>query len=379
MHVQLDGLIRNGPLDCSPEDVGYNPKKLELLDQHYMNLIKLQKIQCAGYLLSLGGKVFAWKSLGNLSYTDDQEPLLPQSIRKMYSITKFFTAIAIMQLVEEGYIYLGQKVAEILKEFDTPIHKDITVFHLLTHTSGVYADPGYFNEPYTRDWYEYLPGKGNWIENVLAGPLHNQPGEAWNYSSAGFSFLGEIVTRISKIPYEQYVLDKITLPLGMNSTMFNIPESLHDNVCVTAEWEEKGLRNPSERDGMPPRAGNGLYSSMYDLWKLGQMMLQKGTFQGKRILSRKSVEMMTRNQLTTEHAYMWSANIKNYRFGLGLGLNDACLVSPGTYSHEGYALSGLYVDPQEQFVAAFMAPPRGSSWLPEAILNTRAIMWSGIS
>jgi CubicO group peptidase (beta-lactamase class C family) len=380
MKEQLEWTARSGQVDCSPEEAGYNPQKLELLDQHYLDLIQRKKIQCASYLLSRGGKVFAWKSLGRLSYADEQKPLLPGSLRKMYSITKFFTAIAIMQLIEDGLIHMDQRVAEILKEFDTPMHKEISVFHLLTHTSGVYSDPGYFNEPYSRSWYENLPGTGsNWIKKVLAGPLHSKPGEAWSYSSAGFALLGEIVTRVTGIHYEQYVLDRITVPLGMDHTLFNVTETLYENVCMTSKWEDKGHDYPrTDRKGKPPRAGNGLFSTMHDLWKLGQMMLQNGTFQGTRILGKKSVELMTRNQLTTEYAYHWGANIKKYQFGMGLSLNDSCLVSPGTYSHEGYALSGLYVDPQEQFIAAFMAPPCDSGWVPEAILNSRAIMWSGI-
>jgi CubicO group peptidase (beta-lactamase class C family) len=378
MQQQLDRSIQTGQVDCTPEEAGYNPRKLEVLDQHYMDLIQRKKIQCAGYILSRGGKVFAWKSLGRLSYADDR-PLMPDSIRKMYSITKFVTAIAVMQLMEDGLLHIHQPVAEILKEFDNPYHKGITVFHLLTHTSGVYPDPGYFGEPYSRSWYENIPGKSNWIKRVLSGPLHNKPGEAWNYSSAGFALLGEIVTRLSGTHYEKYVLDRITVPLGMNHTLFNVTETMYKNVCMTAKWEDKGHDYPrTDRKGKPPRAGNGLFSTMHDLWKLGQMMLQMGTFQGVRILGRKSVELMTRNQLTTENAYHWGANLKNYRFAMGLSLNDACLVSPGTYSHEGYALSGLYVDPQEQFVAAFMAPPCDSGWVPEAVLNPRAIMWSGI-
>jgi hypothetical protein len=71
MLKQIECTVLNGQVDCSPEEAGYNPQKLELLDRHYANLIEKKKIQCAGYILSRGGKVFASKALGRLSYADE--------------------------------------------------------------------------------------------------------------------------------------------------------------------------------------------------------------------------------------------------------------------------------------------------------------------
>jgi len=379
MQKFLEWTTHSGQLDCTPEEAGYDSRRLEILDRHYGDLIERRKIQCAGYLLSRGGKVFAWKSLGRLSYEGDK-PLLPNSLRRMYSVTKFVTAVAVMQAVEEGLLQIDLPVWRVLPEFDNPYHRKISVFHLLTHTSGIYPDAGYYQEPYLRPWYERIQkGRGdNWIKRVLRGPLPYEPGEQWHYSSAGYALLGEILARVSGKSYEQFVYDRITKPLGMNDTVFELTDGMYDNLCVTLKWE--GRRNaPDNRKGLPARAGNGLYSTLPDLWKLGQAMLQMGTFRGARILGKKSVELMTRNQLDAVFAYYWGAKISNYRFGLGLSLNEASLVSPGTYSHEGAALSGLYVDPKEQFVAVFMAPPAEHfAWVPEAILNARAIMWSGI-
>jgi CubicO group peptidase (beta-lactamase class C family) len=141
--------------------------------------------------------------MGRVRYDDETRELMSDSIRKVYSITKLFTAVAVMQMVEEGKIRLDQPVGDWLNHFRTPLHQDITVFHLLTHTSGIYADPGYFSEPYGRDWYEWLPGEGDWIRKILAGPLACKPGAEWVYSSAAYAILGEIIGVVSGIPFER--------------------------------------------------------------------------------------------------------------------------------------------------------------------------------
>ncbi|MEJ2663132.1 MAG: serine hydrolase, partial [Spirochaetia bacterium] len=135
-------MIHSGKTDCNPADVGYNSECLQALDEHFRRLIEKGTIHAAAYLLSKDGKIFAHKSMGRQSTYEDKGDFLPDSIRPLASITKVFTATALLQLIERGLCFLDQPVSEIIGEFDTDMHKHITLFQLLTHTSGLKADPG---------------------------------------------------------------------------------------------------------------------------------------------------------------------------------------------------------------------------------------------
>ncbi len=371
--------IHSGPVAAAPEEVGYRPEKIAQLDAHFLALVERGRLQAASYLMSRHGKVFAWKSMGRLTPDGDKGDLMPDSLRDIASVTKMFTAVCIMRLVEEGRLRLDQPVAEILEEFKTPMHERIQIFHLLTHTSGIAADPGYFCEPYPHYWRDgFDPAKDNWISAMLAGPVQNKPGESFNYCSRGFAILGEIIARTAGMPYEEYVRQTIFGPLSMSRTFFDVPPALHAQVGLVEDWEEKRLQENIDRRGWPPRAGGGIYSNLQDLWRFAQALLDKGACGGERILGRSTVEAMTRNHLHNVPAYYWGAEIKAREYGLGLDLYGSYLVvSPGTFGHEGSGRTGLYVDPAEDFIFInFVPTPIG--WVPESVVNPRAIAWSGI-
>ena len=360
-------------------DLGYLPEKLDELETHLKKLVSAKKLQCASYILSRHDKVLACRSMGKLRCNDETREFKTDSIRRIASITKMFVAVSIMQLVEKGLIRLDQAVMEILDEFKPPMYEKITIFHLLTHTSGIRPDPGVFFEPYPIDWS--WNDKKEWIKEVLKGPLCVEPGKEWRYSSVCFSILGEIVTRVSGTPFEKYVMDNITGPLGMTSSFFDVPEKFHNRVCFTNKWEEEWFHRSTERpDWAPPRGGGGLFSTLEDLQKFGQMLINKGTLNGVRILSRKTVESMTRNHLKNVKSYCWDYNGMEMEYGLGFNVySNNTLLSPGSFSHEGAGLSGLYMDPVENVVFAYMCPMvEGQDWVPEAVINLRNIAWSGI-
>ncbi|WP_167859486.1 serine hydrolase domain-containing protein [Paenibacillus cymbidii] len=371
--------LHYGAIDTTPDTAGFYEPKLTELDNHFRELVETRELQCASYLLSRNGSIFACRSMGRLRYDDSESGFLPDSIRGIASITKVFTSVAILQLIEQGKLLVDSPVSQWIEEFNTPLHRGITVFHLLTHTSGLIADPGYFTEPYTRGWGDGA-SKGNWLKSVLAGPLQSEPGRTWSYSSAGFCVLGEMIARISGMSYEDYILKRIVEPLGMERTFFHVPSALHDQVCLTADWDMKRLQSVPEaedRVSRPPRAGGGLYSSLHDLWKLGEALLNQGMFQGVRILGRKTVEAFTRNHLYDVPAFCWGARIPSMRYGLGIQLREEGFCSPQTFSHEGTGRCALFVDPVERFVAVYMVP----SLVPfceKSVFHPRSIMWSGL-
>ncbi|MDQ0113913.1 serine hydrolase domain-containing protein [Paenibacillus harenae] len=386
--------IHEGWTDATPEGVGYDSQAIRRLDDHYADLIEKGTIQAASYLLARKGKVFAHRSMGKLrgesgngdiKGNEANEDLKVDSIRKVYSITKAVTAVAIHQLIDRGQLFLTQSAGSILPEMNTDKHKEITIFHLLTHTSGLRGDPGFYTEPYGLPWFEWavreLKEQGNdigWIKAVLAGPLQNMPGKEWIYSTSAFALLGEVIARVSGKPFDQYIHDEILAPLGMDRSFFDVPEAYYDEVCCTNDWETDNLYRPRKRaDDAPPRAGNGMFSTLADLWRFGQMMLNGGELDGTRIVSKRAVELQTTNHLHGVRHNGWGSKQTDYKYGLGWSLEHYDLCSKGTFSHEGFGHCGLFVDPAEELVFVFFVPGQ-KGYTNESVILPRAIAWSGL-
>ncbi|MGO4106168.1 serine hydrolase domain-containing protein [Paenibacillus sp. YAF4_2] len=385
--------------EVQPQETGFDPDARHRLERHFEKLIEQKQIQCASYLISSHGAVFAKGAFGQLQYDNPGSLYREDTIRKIASVTKLFTSAAIFQLIEQGKLFLRQSVADWIEEFKNPTYNKIQIWHLLTHTSGIQADPGYYNEPIARGWWDFLfafepenegpdavtdpeeldkQRRSQWIRAVLSGQPLSAPGEEWVYSSAGYAILGEIVTRVSGIPYEQYVMEKIVQPLGMNRTFFDIPKELHDEVCWINEYDRERITKVQDRKYSPPRAGGGLNSTLDDLYRFGQMLLNKGTLDGVKILSRKSVEKMTSNVLGRDlEGFCWGSRLKDLTYGLGVSLirQDEWLPE-GSYGHEGAGRCKLLIDPLHHSVVVYFVPSN-MDWSPESINGTNSIIGSG--
>jgi CubicO group peptidase (beta-lactamase class C family) len=392
--------IHTAPVEVTPAEAGFSEIALERLDDLLASLVKGQRLQCASYLLSREGKTFAHKSMGALQHTKGSADLKPDSIRRIASITKWFTLVALLRLVEEGKLYLTQPVKEWLEEFNPSPYDKITVYHLLTHTSGLTADPGYFTEAYPMGWWEYefafdeqdedkrkswtaeeagKHRKSQWIKAMLAGPIISEPGTQWNYSSAGFALLGEIISRITGVSYDEYVHKTIIEPLELTRSFFEVPVELHQEVCLINDWDAERLTNRENRTNLPPRAGGGLYSTLSDIHRLGQMILNEGTLEGKRIISRKSIELIKRDQFPKGlPAFNWGARDTDFHVGLSSFFSRVGEPSyPTTITHEGAGRSALIVDDEERLVVSLFVPT-AIEWVPESLINVKNIIWSGL-
>ncbi|GGG74024.1 serine hydrolase domain-containing protein [Paenibacillus radicis (ex Gao et al. 2016)] len=378
---------------------GFDPEALGRLERHLQTMIEEEKLQCASYLIAQNGSVSASNAFGPLTHASDSNELQMNSIRRVASVTKLFTTVAIFQLIEQGKLFLRQSVSEWIEEFKHPMYEKIQIWHLLTHTSGVQADPSYFQEPYPMGWWNVLfafepDTKGRfavtdaeeaekmrrsaWIKAVLSGKPIASPGEQWMYSSAGYSMLGEIITRASGKPYEQYIIEEIAQPLGMSRTFFEVPKELHHEVCVTNDYDVQRLEKKGDRTYAPPRAGGGLYSTLEDLFRFGQMFLNGGHLDGVRVLSRKSIEKMSQNTLGSGiPAHSWGAQYSQFIYGIGTSLTRPDEWLPqGSYGHEGAGRSKLLIDPIRQAVTIYFLPSN-IDWCPEAIDGTHSILGSG--
>lgn len=390
--------IHTDKVDVTPKEAGYKQAKLDCLDDILSGLVRDNKLHGASYLLSREGRTFATRSMGKLRHTDGSSELMPKSIRRIASITKWFTLVCILRLMEEGKLRLTQPVKIWIKEFENPAFEKINIHHLLTHTSGITPDPYFYTEPYPLSWWdiEFAFGdepehkqerspeeavafrKSQWIKAILSSHPPCEPGKVWRYSSAGFALLGEIITRASGMHYDDYVRTIILEPLRMTRTFFDIPEELREEVCIINDWELSRLNKQEDRTVLPPRAGGGLYSTLGDLNRFGQMMLT-GTYEGTRIISRKSVELLVRDQFPQGlPAFSWGADHKNFHYGLSCELGTALdFHGPSSFMHEGAGRSMLIVDPKEQFVAVIFVPTN-ADWVPESIISIKNIIWAGL-
>jgi serine-type D-Ala-D-Ala carboxypeptidase len=381
--------------DYKPTDVDYEESRIGAVNRLFEDLMGRKKIISANYCLARDGKIFANNAVGKLSYREeDTRELQPDTIQRIASITKLFAAVAIWQLVEDGKLRVSQKVGEIIEEFSEKPFDEITIAHLLSHTSGMHPDPGCFpNKYFVSPWKYIMEAKGkDWIANSLKCGMRKAPGEEWAYSSFGFVILGEVISRVSGEFANDYITEHIIKPCGLKDTGFNFKNiDIVSRTNIPDEEREQFVKaiqeGTYEEDEWDiafkniPRTGGGLFSTAADLCRFGIMLQQNGSIDGTRIIGRKAVEKMSTLYTGPEiRDYCWGAGgvIREYGLGPDMRCNEDSLYSKGTFFHEGAGGCGLIIDPKERLVAAWFVPFVNDAWSPEAINNAAAVMWSGL-
>ncbi|MBA3310902.1 MAG: serine hydrolase [Nocardioidaceae bacterium] len=265
-------------------------------------------------------------------------PARTDTIYDLASVTKTFTAIAVMQQVEAGSVELDEPVATYLPDFAQAGKEDVTIRDLLTHTGGLPA------------WVP-LYSRYATVEERLAALLAIEPiaerGERYVYSDLGLITLGLVVEAVTGESLDTVISDRITEPLEMHDTMFNPPESVRDRIAATeAEpWAGRPMIRGEVHDenawSLGGVAGHaGLFSTAHDMAVLAQTLLNGGRYGGVRILDADTVRAMLTNENTA-----FPAN----SHGLGFELNQRwymdAMSSPVTFGHTGYTGTSLVVDP----------------------------------
>jgi CubicO group peptidase (beta-lactamase class C family) len=269
---------------------------------------------------------------------EQQVPMRHDTIFDLASLTKTFTTIAVMQLVERGRVALDASVASYLPAFAQNGKDNVTVRQLLTHTGGLPA----WLPLYSR--YDTVQER---VDAVLAVRPDNPPGQAYVYSDLGLITLGLLVEKVTGRPLDEVVAARITEPLGMHDTMFNPPARLRDRIAATeAEpWAGRPMLRGEVHDenawSLGGVAGHaGLFSTAHDLAVLAQTLLNGGRYGDARILAPDTVGAMLTEQNTES---------PGDSHGLGFELDQRwymdALSSPSTFGHTGYTGTSLVVDP----------------------------------
>ncbi|MDQ0116313.1 serine hydrolase domain-containing protein [Paenibacillus harenae] len=303
------------------------------------------------------GTVIVHQADGWFDADTASEALTVNALFPLCSITKVFTAAAILILAEEGRIGLNRPVADYIPEFTGEGKQAVAVHHLLTHTSGIDPERLWEHKDRKRDSFELPPHPDNQQpsihESLVLGydvPLANRPGKIMAYCGYGYELLGEIIRRISGQSYASFVTDRIFHPLGMRNTFFHVPEEERLRIvrrpmnAPCAEWLETPSAIASES------AGGGAYGTAHDLAVFAQMFLNGGSYNGVRLLSPITVKEMISNQIPGVSSQYRDETFPEAYWGYGWAINGTKrdggdLFSGDAFSHWGAAGPFVCADP----------------------------------
>ena len=374
---------------AKPEMVGLSSERLERIGTSVQRSIDDKRVAGAVTLVVRHGKVAWFKSQGMMD-REAGKAMRPDAMFRICSMSKPITSVAVMILYEEGKFLLDDPVSKYLPEFKNPkvlvkpasgepysipASREITIRDLLRLTSGLTynwnSDLGamYEKAEVASGLLQYDGTIGDSVKRLAGLPLLFNPGDRFEYS-LGVDVLGRLVEVVSGMPLDEFFRTRIFEPLGMKDTYFYPPENKLDRLATAyTYYADKGLnRFPDTpiREGTfvysadyPSRGpkklfsgGAGLVSTAMDYARFCQMMLDNGMPGGTRLLSRKTVELMTQDSL---------GKISPDRgFGLGFGIEGvkgplSDLGSVGEYNWGGFFYTGFTIDPKEQMIVIFMA------------------------
>jgi len=306
------------------------------LDTLLKNAVEKGSAPGAVLLVGHNGAVVYRKAYGNMSSESSKDPMTPDAIFDMASLTKVIaTTTCVMRMVQLGQIKLNDPVAKYIPEFAQNGKQDVTIRQLMTHYSGLRPD---------LDLKQYWHGLDEGYTRANAEKLINPPGSVFVYSDINFIVLGELVQRVSGMPLDQYAQTYVFRPLGMTTTTFNPPETWGGRIAPTEHDSRTGamlrgvVHDPTAR-AMGGVAGHaGLFSNADDVAKFAQAMLNGGGG----VLTPGIVEKMTTPQQPP--------NFTNVR-GLGWDIdspfssNRGDLLPVGSFGHTGFTGTSLWIDP----------------------------------
>jgi len=374
---------------AKPESVGLSSERLERIGTVVQHDIDDKRIAGTVTLVVRHGHVAYFKAQGMMD-REAGKPMPTDALFRICSMTKPITSVAVMMLYEEGKFLLDDPISKYLPEFKNekvlvkpasgeqytiPASREITIRDLLRHTSGLTYQwnpdlgPLYEKANVASGLLPYDGTIGDSVKQLASLPLLFNPGDRFEYS-LGVDVLGRLVEVLSGMPLDKFFQTRIFEPVGMKDTYFYPPENKLARLATAyTYYPEKGLNRfpdtpiregtfvysadyPSKGPKKLFSGGAGLVSTAMDYARFCQMMLDEGKVGNTRLLSRKTVESMTHDQLGKISS--------DQEFGLGFGIDGikvplAELGSPGEYAWGGFFYTGFTIDPKEQMIVVFMA------------------------
>jgi CubicO group peptidase (beta-lactamase class C family) len=391
--------IKNSPslADAAPETVGMSSERLARLDGVLQNAVSQSTVPGVAAIVVRNGKIVYHKSFG-MADNQANRPLKRDDIFRIASMSKAVTSTAVMMLWEEGKFQLDDPISKYIPEFKNPTvlknfkfqdstyttepaKSEITIRHLLTHTSGIGygvidADEKFkalYHKAGIVDLFTTQPVKiGDNIKKLAKLPLHHHPGEKYTYSE-GLDVLGYFIEIMSGMTFDEFLRQRLFEPLGMSDTYFYLPDAKATRlVAVQKPQNGQWVRYPvTFYDTDYPikgakafySGGAGLSSTAKDYATFLLMYLNGGELGGKRFLSRKTIEAIMANQI----GEIWGGEKGNTHYGLAFGVFNKVAEaqggrgSEGTFEWGGYFNTNYFADPKEKIIGVIMKQTQSSS------------------
>ncbi len=335
---------------ADPETIGMDPVRLSRIDDAIAAAIRAGEIPGAVVLVARHGRIGYWRAFGTRSIVPKSEPMTPDTIFDMASLTKVLaTTPAAMLLVQDGRLRLADRVKRYLPLFAGGGKDEITVRQLLTHYSGLPAD---FD--LSKPWQ----GREAALLELWSTEVQAKPGKEFLYSDLNFITLGEIIRAIDGRSLDVFAQEEIYRVLGMNATMFQPPPRLWAMIAPTesrarslqylkgtAPASAASMLRGEVHDPTAWRMGGvaghaGLFSSAPDVAVYAQMLLERGRFRGGILLAPQTVDAMTRAQSPP------NAPVRGYGWDI-----DTAYSAPrgdlfaGGFGHTGFTGTSLWIHP----------------------------------
>ncbi len=315
----------------------FDPAKLGELDEAIVQAIAEKELPGAVIWIEHGSSTY-WKAYGRRALVPQEETMTRDTIFDVASLTKVLScAPAIMLLIERGQITLDTPIYTFFPQLCQNDKKQITVRHLLTHTSGM---PGELSI------HPKWQGTEAALRLVFSAKLRSSPGRDFNYGDINFLLLGELVHRISELPLNEFCMKEIYQPLGMVDTGFLPLASLQHRIAPTEMVGNIMLRgvahDPTARYMGGVSGHAGVFTTAQDLSRFARMMLNLGELEGVRIFKEDTVKLMTSVQtpphVCDRRGFGWDIDSpysapRGFRFPLG------------SYGHTGFTGAALWIDP----------------------------------
>lgn len=386
----------------SPEQVGLSAARLARISGWMKSWVDSGKLPGLLVAVMRRGEVAFAETYGKAD-VERNKPVRPDTIYRIYSMTKPLTSTAIMMLYEEGRFQLDDPISRFIPAFanprvciggsrgkleTVPAEREITFRDLLSHTSGLtygFMESTPVDAQYrAKDGVDFQTATTSLkqvVEKLATIPLIAQPGKAWNYS-VSTDVLGYLVEVVSGQPFENYLVEKVIKPLGMIDTDFHVPKEKHDRFAANYQPSPDGklalIDDPAKSRYLAPRTvnsgGGGLVSTASDYLRFCKFMLNKGELDGVRLLGKKTVELMTTNHLGGDMADMGMPRFSEspyYGIGFGLGFSvmldpakAQILGTPGEYAWGGAASTAFWCDPAEDLAVVMLTQLTPSSTYP---------------
>jgi CubicO group peptidase (beta-lactamase class C family) len=400
--IAFSAFAQGLPKASKPEEVGFSSERLKRLAAAFQTDVDKGRIPGAVVLIARNGEVAYLEAFG-FQDRENKIPMRTDAIFRIASMSKPVTSVAIMMLVEEGKIQIGDPISIYLPELKglqvgvekinattgnpelslEPVRREMTVQDLLRHTSGLtysifgkslvkqaYTDAKIFDPNQT---LAELVGKFSKL------PLAHQPGTVWDYSMST-DVLGRVVEVVSGMPFDKFVAERIAKPLGLSDTGFYVPPEKLGRVALP-QADPTTNQRPQLYQPNWPSGGGGMVSTASDYVRFSQMLLNGGELDGVRLLSPRIVAFMTSDQLPPDIGYSAEALqlfeptglAPTPRLGQSFGLGFMVRTqegryplpgSPGEFYWEGTWCTVFWVNPKEKLIAVLMMQTAPNAQLP---------------